>query len=79
MVIRGIREKNETERMVRERYEDNVDAWLWEREEKEELMKKKKEKKCVIWKAKSYYNDITEDKKEHIKTIGTNLNTLCWG
>lgn len=26
--------------MVRESYENKVDAWLWEREEKEELIKK---------------------------------------
>lgn len=46
--------------MVREGYENKVDAWLWERE-KEELIKKKN---CIAWKVKSYHNDISEDKKD---------------
>lgn len=61
--------------MVRESYENKVDAWLWEREEKEELIKKN----FIAGKVKSYHNDISEDKKRHeyIKNIGNNLNIFC--
>lgn len=55
-IIRRIEEKSEIKMMLMGSNENKV-VWLWEREEKEELLKRIN---CIVWKVKAYsYNVVS--------------------